>query len=206
MTVKCDRPAAATSPVLRNCGIIASLLIRNAPASSNVMASVVPLRKGHQIKRWHLSCKFSHMNWVNAGALIGCSIYLFFLTWLTSLMCLLLCLIKFIKFYIIFLCCLFLFVNCAWSVHISLLIQTKWLFMDKGRKGDIKNILKMDLILTSMLFFTLQVDYLGCFNQLFGLWFWRHPFTTEDPFMSKMAYILNGLRVSKLPFWGEPFL
>lgn len=39
MMVKCDRPAATSSPVLRNCCIIASLLIRNVPASSNIMAS-----------------------------------------------------------------------------------------------------------------------------------------------------------------------
>ncbi len=29
------------------------------------------------------------------------------------------------------------------------------------------------------------VDYLWCFYQLFGLSFWRHPFTAEDPLVSK---------------------
>lgn len=100
---------------------------------------LVPLRKGHQIEgRWHCSCKFSHMNWVNAGALIGCRfVFLFvcFLTWLISLMRLLLCLIKFITFYIIFLCLKESFRFRLLDLCIFLLIQTRWLFMDKGRKG-----------------------------------------------------------------------
>ncbi len=53
---------------------------------------------------------------------------------------------------------------------------------------------------------------LWCFNQLFWLSFWRHPFTAEDPFVSKwwnakilknlflwrnkLINILDGLRVS----------
>ncbi len=52
----------------------------------------------------------------------------------------------------------------------------------------------MDLFLMQL--FTSQVlidslDFCGlhvelwCFYQLFGLSFWRHPFTTEDPFVSK---------------------
>ncbi len=50
----------------------------------------------------------------------------------------------------------------------------------------------MDLFLTNMQLFTSQdvnwltgVDYLWCFYQLFGLSFWRHPFTAEDPLVSK---------------------
>ncbi len=57
----------------------------------------------------------------------------------------------------------------------------------------------------------LLVDYCDCFYQLFGLSFWRHPFTAEDPLVSKwwnatflqiwwsnkLIYILDGLRVSK---------
>ncbi len=53
---------------------------------------------------------------------------------------------------------------------------------------------------------------LWCFYQLFGLSFWRHPFTAEDPLVSKwcnvkflqicsdgeLIYILDILRVSKL--------
>ncbi len=34
-------------------------------------------------------------------------------------------------------------------------------------------------------FFILLVDYYDVFNQLFGLSFWRHPFTAEDPLASK---------------------
>ncbi len=60
---------------------------------------------------------------------------------------------------------------------------------------------------------------LWCFYQLFGLSFWRHPFTAEDPLVSKwwkdnffqiwwrhkLIYILDDLRVSKISaninFW-----
>ncbi len=55
----------------------------------------------------------------------------------------------------------------------------------------------------------LLVDYYWCFYQLFGLSFWRHPFTAEDPLVSKwcnatflqiwwrnkLIWILNGQRV-----------
>ncbi len=61
---------------------------------------------------------------------------------------------------------------------------------------------------------------LWCFYQLFGLSFWRHPFTAEDPLVSKwcntflqiwwrnkLIYILYGLRVttfsSHFHFWGN---
>ncbi len=59
------------------------------------------------------------------------------------------------------------------------------------------NILKQDLFLTNTRHSTFQVinwwtgvvwivDYLlWCFYQLFGLSFWRHPFTAEDPLVSK---------------------
>ncbi len=54
---------------------------------------------------------------------------------------------------------------------------------------------------------------LSCFYQLFGLSFWRHPFTVEHPLLSKwcnatflqiwwsskLIYILDGLRMST--FW-----
>ncbi len=56
------------------------------------------------------------------------------------------------------------------------------------------------------------VDYLWVivmFYQLFGLSFWRHPFTAEDPLVSKwcsaklwinkLIYILDGLRVNTFP-------
>ncbi len=51
---------------------------------------------------------------------------------------------------------------------------------------------------------------LWCFYQLFGLSFWRHPFTAEDPLNAispnlKLIYIFYGLRVRKLSanlhFW-----
>ncbi len=67
---------------------------------------------------------------------------------------------------------------------------------------------------------------LWCFYQLFGLSFWRHPFTAEDPLVSKscnarfsksvwwvnkLIYILDSLRVNFQHFfffllWGEQFL
>ncbi len=55
----------------------------------------------------------------------------------------------------------------------------------------------MDLFLTNMQLFTSQdvnwwtgvvwitCGLLWCFYQLFGLLFWRHPFTAEDPLLSK---------------------
>ncbi len=59
---------------------------------------------------------------------------------------------------------------------------------------------------------------LWCFYQLFGLSFWRHPFTAEDPLVSKwcnatflqiwwrnkLIYILYGLMVRSF-FWELPF-
>ncbi len=30
---------------------------------------------------------------------------------------------------------------------------------------------------------------LWCLYQLFGLWFWRHPFTANDPLVSKWCYV-----------------
>ncbi len=68
-------------------------------------------------------------------------------------------------------------------------------------------------------------DLLWCFYQLFGLSFWRHPFTAEDPLVSKwwnakflqifydeekkLIYTMDGLMVSrssgKFRFLGEQF-
>ncbi len=79
----------------------------------------------------------------------------------------------------------------------------------------------MDLFLTNMQLLSSQdinwwtevvwitCGLLWCFYQLFGLSFWRHPFTAEDPLVSKwwnarflqiwwrnkLIYILDGLRV-----------
>ncbi len=89
----------------------------------------------------------------------------------------------------------------------------------------------MDLFLTNTQLFTSQYinwgtgvvwitcGLLWCFYQLFGLSFWRHPFTSEDPLVSKwcnakflqicsddkLIYILDGMRASKFSakfhFW-----
>ncbi len=93
----------------------------------------------------------------------------------------------------------------------------------------------MDLFLTNTQLFTSQdinwwtgvlwitCGLLWCFYQLFGLSFWRHPFTAEDPLVSKwcnatflqtwwrnkLIYILDELRLSKysanLHFGGNYF-
>ncbi len=78
-----------------------------------------------------------------------------------------------------------------------------------------KKVLMMDLFLTNRFLFCKSLTdglewrgLLWCFNQLFGLSFWRHPFTTEYPLVSKwsnatflqicsdeekLIYILDGL-------------
>ncbi len=60
---------------------------------------------------------------------------------------------------------------------------------------EVKNVLMTNVFLINTVFlFTGLVDgfwwtgvvwILQCFYQLFGLSFWRHPFTAEDPFLSK---------------------
>ncbi len=67
--------------------------------------------------------------------------------------------------------------------------------MDYGLRFWPENASVMDLFLKNIQLFTSQninwgtesrgllVDY--CFSQLFGLSFWRHPFTTNDPLVSK---------------------
>ncbi len=90
-----------------------------------------------------------------------------------------------------------------------------------GHKWWFKNVL-MNLFLTNAQLLASQdinwwtgvvwitCGWLWCFYQLFGLSFWRHPFTAEDPLLSKwcndtflqnwwrnkLIYILDGLRVS----------
>ncbi len=61
------------------------------------------------------------------------------------------------------------------------------------------------------------MDYCDVFNQLFGLSFWRHPFTAEHTLVSKWCnntfleiwwriYILDGMSVSNFTFLGEIYL
>ncbi len=87
---------------------------------------------------------------------------------------------------------------------------------------EVKTVLMMDLFLTNTQLLTSQnmnwwtgvvwitCGLLWCFYQLFGLSFWRYPFTAEDPLVSKwwnaaflqiwwrnkLTYIWDGLRVS----------
>ncbi len=97
-------------------------------------------------------------------------------------------------------CCsltyLFWLVNCVWSMLISLLIQVGGGGGFHRRKNyvfniNVKNVL-MELFYTKQRFSSQDVNWwtgvmlitcvlLWCFYQLFGLSFWRHPFTAEDP-------------------------
>ncbi len=82
----------------------------------------------------------------------------------------------------------------------------------------VKNILMIDLLFTNMQLFTRfhlmdwsHVEYCDVFYQLFGLSFWRHPFTAEDLLISQWCnakflhifftwrskVILSGKKVSK---------
>ncbi len=92
---------------------------------------------------------------------------------------------------------LFCLVNAAWSVQIYLLTQTRTLF--HWRKHYywlwshilVTNVLTMDLFQllsspdvnwwTGVVWITCGL--LWCFYQLFGVSFWRHPFTAEHPFL-----------------------
>ncbi len=91
---------------------------------------------------------------------------------------------------------------------------------------EFKNIL-MDLFLTNrqdVNWWTevvwITCGLLWCFYQLFGLSFWRHPFTTKDPlarkrwndtflqvwWRNKLNYILDGLRLWKFSFFFLVFI
>ncbi len=123
---------------------------------------------------------------------------------------------------------------------IFLLIQTRWLFhwsnqyygqltcISAGNNG-----LKLKTSYTSCSFSQdmncwtgvvwITCGLLWCFYQLFGLSFWRHPFTAEDPLLStwcnatflqiwwrnKLIYILDDLSASKVSaychFWVNHF-
>ncbi len=67
------------------------------------------------------------------------------------------------------------------SGHISLLIQTRLLF--HWRKQYCGCIFLLQMLNDVVLWITCGL--LWCFYQLFGLSFWRHPFTAEDPLVSK---------------------
>ncbi len=71
------------------------------------------------------------------------------------------------------------------------------LYFDQKQQFEVKNLLILNLFLTNTQILTLQdINWwtgvvwitwglLWCFYQLFGLSFWRHPFTAEDPLVSK---------------------
>ncbi len=88
--------------------------------------------------------------------------------------------------------------------------------------AEVKNLFMMDLFPTKTPLTSQDINWwtgvvwitcvlLWCFYQLFGLSFWRHPFTAEHPLLSKrcnatflqiwwrnkLIYILDDLRVSK---------
>ncbi len=89
----------------------------------------------------------------------------------------------------------------TWDVFFSLEQALLWImdsYFDQKWWFEIKNILIMDLFpQTSKQLFTSQdivwwtgVVWITCgllwwFYQLFGLSFWRHPFTAEDPLVNK---------------------
>ncbi len=123
-------------------------------------------------------------------------------------------------------------------MQISLLIQTRTLFHWRKRYYGlwthilVKNILMLDLFQllsspdvnwwTGVVWITCGL--LWCFYQLFGLSFWRHPFTAEHPLLrhwcrdtflqiwwrNKLIYISEGLRTSQsnthLPLWSIFFI
>ncbi len=55
---------------------------------------------------------------------------------------------------------------------------------------EVKHVLILNLLQTCTFLFHMMYELessglLSCFYQLFGISFWRHPFTAEDPLMSK---------------------
>ncbi len=79
----------------------------------------------------------------------------------------------------------------------SIIMDYRLMFFGQKQWFEVKNILMTDLFLTNTQLFTSQdVNWwtgvvwitsglLWCFYQMFGLSFWRHPFTAEDPLLSK---------------------
>ncbi len=76
------------------------------------------------------------------------------------------------------------------NITFSLMKAILWrddLYFSWKQWFEMKNILMMDLFIMKMWLFTsLESVWVtcGCFNQLFGLSFWRHPFTAEGPLVS----------------------
>ncbi len=76
-------------------------------------------------------------------------------------------------------------------------VPSEWEYKGSRKQRLVKkNILMMDLFFTNTHLFTshdviwwtgvmwITCGLLWCFYQLFGLSFWRHPFTAEDPLVS----------------------
>ncbi len=70
-------------------------------------------------------------------------------------------------------------------------------YFTQKQRLEVKNVVMMDLFLTNTQLFTahninwwtgvvwITCGLLWCFYQLFGFSFWRHPFTADDPLVSK---------------------
>ncbi len=70
-------------------------------------------------------------------------------------------------------------------------------YFDKKRRFKVKNVIKLRICFIQTCSFSLQdihcwtgvvwitCGLLWCFYEQFGLLFWRHPFTAEDPLVSK---------------------
>ncbi len=89
--------------------------------------------------------------------------------------------------------CFGLFSNSTWSVHASLLIQTRWFFKQYYRQRvklfECLFITNTEILNSQDTWWSGGVwiicGLFWCFYQQFGLSFWRHPFTAVDPLVSK---------------------
>ncbi len=84
---------------------------------------------------------------------------------------------------------IFGFLNTAWSVQISLLIH-RWLFHWRKQCFVYRTLIyqQLDCFFCLLQMLTDGLEWCGslwCFDHLFGLSFWRHPFTAEHPLLSK---------------------
>ncbi len=119
-----------------------------------------------------------------------------------------------------------LYTNMWLDLHVrDNIIMLLWImesYFSQKQWFEFKNVLKTDLFQllspdvnwwTGVVWITCGL--LWCFYQLFGLSFWRHPFTAEHPLLrqwcnatflqiwwrNKLIYILDDLRVSKFSFF-----